>query len=155
MRKRQREEGILQGLVNHIKKGHALVSFPGCVQCCYLGRTWNPSTRTFTVVVVTLIGLLWLRPEPTHKQVIRHISCPEEVLVRARMHMSGQGWKEEWRSDKPGSHPAHGGGTGRGEGIPVALLMLVHSYNLHHFNGKTPQLKEYLASELLGSRWWV
>lgn len=44
VRQRQREEGILQGLANHIKKGHALVSFPGCVHCCYLRRTCNPST---------------------------------------------------------------------------------------------------------------
>lgn len=44
MRQRQREEGILQGLANHIKKGHALVSFPGCVQRCHLRRTWNANT---------------------------------------------------------------------------------------------------------------
>lgn len=70
---------------------------------------------------------------------MRHISYPEEVLVQ--MHLSGQGWEEKCRSDKPSAHPAHGEGTVREEGIPVALLMLVHSYSLHHFDGKTLWVK--------------
>ena len=35
-------------------------------------------------------GLLQLRAEHTHKQVIRHVSCPEEVVVQ--MHMAERGW---------------------------------------------------------------